>query len=229
MMRSRRATTPASLRKEYMDDPKKRYPDAPINQKRDDEPTSMAAVLAQMAQMQHETARLLLEMKQSGTGDANVIEQLLEQQQQLLVKTKPENTDHPGISAFSYPEGDLKKPKPDLKCEFIWCGQEESKEQLTPEEIELRNRLEPGNYFVTKANGQKIKFNVAAKYTDGGKLESLNVWFPCKGDQRNDHMSSVAYLRQVLGEQVLSLEELMAQVNKLQGELASARSAQPVG
>lgn len=208
-----------------MDDPKKRYPDAPINQPKED--VNMAAVLAQMAAMQQETARLLLEMKQGGGGDAGVIEKLLEQQQQLLVKTKPENTDHPGISAFSYPEGDLARPKPPLKCKFIWCGQEESVEQLTPEEVELRNRLEPGNYKVTKANGVRIAFNVAAKYTDAGALEELNVWFPCKGDHKSDHMSSVAYLRQVLGEQVLSLEELMAENARLRAmaaELAPARA-----
>lgn len=211
-----------------MDDPKKRFPDAPINRRDDEpEPVSMAAVFAQMASMQQEFARALLEIKQGGAGDSGVIDKLLEQQQQLLVKTKPENTDHPGISAFSNPKGDLADPKPPLKCRFIWCGQEESVEQLTPQEVELRNKLQPGNYKVTKANGVRIAFNVAAKYTDAGALEELNVWFPCKGDHKGDHMSSVAYLRQVLGEQVLSLEELMAENARLRAmaaELAPARA-----
>jgi hypothetical protein len=213
-----------------MDDPKKRFPDAPIN-KRDvlEEPSQpdMTSLLVQMAQMQQETARLIAEMKSSGSSaNAGVVETLLEQQAQLLVKTRPENTDHPGVSVYSYPEGDLKRPKPDLKCQFIWCGQEESKDQLTPEEIELRNRLEPGNYFVTKANGTRIKFNVTPKYTDGGKLEQLTVWYPCKGDQKGDHMSNVAYLRQVLGEEVLSIEQLMAENAKLRA--AAAELTRPV-
>jgi len=212
-----------------MDDPKKRFPDAPINQPKADEPVNMATVLSQMAQMQQETAKLLLEMKQTGSGDASVIDRLLEQQQQLLVKTKPENTDHPGISVFSYPEGDLAaaaagKVKA-LKCKFIWCGQEESAEQLTPEEVDLRNRLEPGTYQVTKANGVRIKFVVTGKYTDGGTLEVLDVWFPCKGDHKGDHMSSVAYIRQVLGEQVLSLEELMAENARLRASAAQLATA----
>jgi hypothetical protein len=202
-----------------IDDPKTRMrPQEP----KDDPAPDMTNVLAQMAAMQAETARLLLEMKQgSGGGNADVIAKLLEQQSQLLVKTKPENTDHPGISVFSYPEGDLKRPKPVLKCKFFWCGHEESADQLTPEEIDLRNQLEPGEYKVTKANGVEIKFTVTPKYTDAGRLEEMAVSYPCKkGEQRTDHMSNVAYLRQVLGERVPSLEELMAENARLRAVAA---------
>jgi hypothetical protein len=203
-----------------MDDPKKRY--QPTPRETEPEPPETASLLMQMAAMQQETAKLLAEMRQSGNGaNAGVVEQLLQQQQQLLVKTRPENAEHPGISAYSYPEGELARPKPDLKCRFIWCGQEESKDQLTPEEIELRNQLVPGNYHVTKANGVRIKFTVSAKHTDGGVLEELNVWFPCKGDQRNDHMSNIAYLKQVLGEEVLSVEALMAENARLREQAAA--------
>jgi hypothetical protein len=187
--------------------------------------TGMAGLLAQMAAMQQETARLLLEMRQSGTsGNAGAIEKLLEQQERLLVKTRPENAEHPGISVYSYPEGELTRPKPELKCKFIWCGQEESRDQLTPEEIDLRNKLEPGTYKVTKANGQRISFNVAAKRTDSGKLEQLTVWFPCKNEHKTDHMSNVAYLRQVLGESIPSLEELMRENARLRSEAESLRA-----
>lgn len=203
-----------------IDDPKTRV--KAVEPKEDPAPeTNMAALMAQMAAMQQETARLLLEMKQSGgTQNAAVIETLLAQQEQLLVKTRPENTEHPGISVYSYPEGELRRPKPDLKCQFIWCGQEESKDQLTPEEIELRNQLEPGNYFVTKANGSRIKFTVTAKYTDGGKLEQLEVWYPCRGEHKSDHMHNTAYLRQVLGEKIASIEDMMAENARMRAELA---------
>lgn len=208
-----------------IDDPKTRYKPEP----KEDAP-DMTSLLVQMAQMQQETARLIAEMKQSGSSaNAGVVETLLEQQAQLLVKTRPENAEHPGISVYSYPEGDLAATRAgkvkQLKCKFIWCGQEESVDQLTPEEVALRNRLEPGNYMVTKANGNQIKFNVTPKYTDGGKLEELNVWFPCKGDQRHDHMSNVAYLRQVLGESVMSIEQLMAENAKLRAQAAELTRA----
>ena len=204
-----------------IDDPKTRVrPAEPKDEPVTAEP-NMAALLTQMAAMQAETARLLLEMKQSGgTQNAAVIETLLAQQEQLLVKTRPENTEHPGISAYSYPEGERARPKPDLKCQFIWCGQEESKDQLTPEEIELRNQLEPGNYFVTKANGQRIKFLVTAKHTDGGTLEQLEVWFPCKNEHKTDHMHNTAYLRQVLGEPVASIEDMLAENARMRKQLA---------
>lgn len=195
-----------------IDDPKTRQrreePEAPT--------ADMAGLLTQMAQMQQETARLLLEMKQSGSSaNAGVIETLLAQQEQLLVKTRPENAEHPGISVYSYPEGEKARPKADLKCKFIWCGQEESKEQLTPEEIDLRNQLEPGEYKVTKANGNQITFRVTGKKTDAGKLEQLDVWYPCRNEHKTDHMSNVAYLRQVLGAHIPSLEDLLAENARL--------------
>lgn len=196
-------------------------------QPKSDDPAAatMTDLLLQMQQMQQETARLLLEMRQSGSSaNAGIIEKLLQTQEQLLVKTQPSNTDHPGISVYSYPEGERVRPKPELKCRFIWCGQEESRDQLTPEEIELRNQLEPGLYHVTKANGQRIKFEVTAKRTDHGKLESLEIFFPCKNEHRNDHMSNVAYLRQVLGEAVPSLEDLIRENARLRAEAESLRS-----
>src|SRR5688572_1409437 len=33
---------------------------------------------------------------------------------------KPENTNHPAISAFSYPEGDRQKPKAPLPYQLFW-------------------------------------------------------------------------------------------------------------
>ena len=201
-----------------MDDPKKRYQPIP----RDTEPTEpsategIAAVLAQMA-------TLLGEMRSSGNsgGDTSVIAKLLEQQERLLVKTIPENAAHPGISVYSNPEGDLANPKPPLKCKMLWAGYEESTDTLTPLEVELLNRMEPGVYRVRKTNGVEIKLTVAAKRNDRDDLEELSFSFPCKGDARHDHGSKVSYLQQALGDRIPNADELLAEIAKLKAELVS--------
>lgn len=146
-------------------------------------------------------------------------------EQERLKREMPENKTAPGISVYSNPRGERDDPKPALKCKFYWCGPEERPEVLTPEEIILRNKLQPGDYRVTKSNGARINFKVTAQYKADGGVESLSVWFPCKkGDDRHDHRSNLDYLREVLGEKVQSAEELMAEVAKLRKELATAQA-----
>lgn len=203
-------------------------------QPKKDEPeqADMASLLTQMAQMQQETARLLLEMRQSGaTANAGAIERLLDQQEKLLVKTRPENTEHPGISVFSHPEGELARPKAQLKCPFTWCGADETWETLTPDEVEWRNRLvevveQKGALegFVTKANGDRIKFTATPKRTDAGTVEHMTVHYKCKDEHKADHMHNVAYLRQVLGEAIPSTGDLMAELTRLRAELDMAKA-----
>lgn len=126
-------------------------------------------------------------------------EKAAQAQQDLLVRTMPENTQAPGISAYSHPEGDLKRPKTPLKCEMFWVGFPLTADNLTPTEIAAVNDLRPGDYFVTKGNGDRIPFQVTAKTKINGALESLSVWFPCKGDQLHDHRSMTAYCREAMG------------------------------
>jgi hypothetical protein len=57
------------------------------------------------------------------------------------------NADHAHISAFSYPEGDLARPKPRHRApdgrarEVYFNGGREHEEQLTPEEIDAYNMI----------------------------------------------------------------------------------------
>lgn len=53
----------------------------------------------------------------------------------------PENPQHPGISAYSYPEGDLAHEKPKLSRETYFCGAREDEEHLTPGEILAYNAI----------------------------------------------------------------------------------------
>jgi hypothetical protein len=168
----------------------------------------------------------LLVMKESGNGgNGDVIEQLLQQQQQLLVKTRPENTEHPGISEYSYPEGDLVRPKPPLKCKILWCGFPETVETLRPDEIEWLNRLQPGVYEVTRTDGRRIEFKVEAKYDSKRELEELAVSFPCRGENRHNHGSKVNYCMQAMGAAIPSQAELLAENQRLLEQVAALRAA----
>jgi|SRR5215831_1578185 len=57
------------------------------------------------------------------------------------------NAFHPGISVFSYPEGDEARPKPFLVDKFgnprecYFCGTRQERESLTPREIILFNQI----------------------------------------------------------------------------------------
>lgn len=54
----------------------------------------------------------------------------------------PENKIHPGISAYSYPEGDQKRPKPKLSRKTIFCSYMQREDNLTPEEIDAFNAID---------------------------------------------------------------------------------------
>jgi len=182
--------------------------------------SDMLALIKQLAQ----------ELRANPTPDtSDTASKQVELIERLITKTHPENIDHPGIGIYSYPEGDLAHPKPALQCKIYWVGYELRTDTLTPTEIELLNRLKPGEFRVTKADGTGIPFRVSAKHSDkldaNGRptLEELSVWFPCKGDARQNHLSMTSYLQQALGDKLPTIEEALAELAKLKAELASAR------
>lgn len=73
---------------------------------------------------------------------------------------RPNNEFPPSISAFNL-RGDKDFPKPPLKCQMFlpWPCEPDSPE-LTREEIELLNILEPGEYIVKRNDNTKIKMTV---------------------------------------------------------------------
>jgi len=73
---------------------------------------------------------------QSQTADA--IKSLIEEQGRTQLKS---NAQAPGISVFSYPEGDTARPKPKLNMDTYFCGVRIREDELTPAEIELYNAL----------------------------------------------------------------------------------------
>ena len=75
---------------------------------------------------------------------------------------KPENSQHPGISAYSYPEGDLARPRQEMRCLTFWCGTKVEGDVDTAQEMELINQLQPGEYICSKSDGSTMPVTVSA-------------------------------------------------------------------
>lgn len=99
----------------------------------------------------------------------------------------PENAHHPGISAFSYPEGDRARPRPTLPFELYWKGFPIHREPKLSAwwELEQFVHLKPGNYTCSKRDGSALRVTVTAQYgADGETVERLTVDFPCDREMR---------------------------------------------
>jgi hypothetical protein len=156
-------------------------------------------------------------------GQTNGVNDRMEKMLELLSsreEARPhENHFNPPMKSHYNPDGDRDFPRPDLKCQIVCTGVRLHKDCLTRTEIDLFNRLEPGVYRVTKADGRSIPFTVTEKVDEGGKRERLNISYPCKSnEERSNHLSLTSYLQEVLGE-TKSTEALRAQIEQLKQQL----------
>lgn len=73
----------------------------------------------------------------------------------------PENKFHHNISAFNL-RGDKDFPRPLLRCDYFlpWPVKPSAAEELTREEIELLNLVEPGEHTILRSDRTKVKINV---------------------------------------------------------------------
>lgn len=93
---------------------------------------------------------------------------------------KPENTQHPGISAFSYPEGDKARPRPVLPFELWWAGYPIHRDLDVQHwyELEQYAKLRPGTFTVTRSDGSPMKVEIVGQKNGSGELTRLDVTFP---------------------------------------------------
>lgn len=98
-------------------------------------------------------AQLLSAAKGGNSADPALLAAL-----EVLKQTtkKRENETHHGKSIFSYPEGDLEKPRPVLPFQLFWQGYpvHENIDGVHWLELELLARLTPGEYRVSLANNE---------------------------------------------------------------------------
>ncbi len=172
-------------------------------------------------------AELLKQARETDNADIKArtavdAERLLLERERAM-REMPENKQPPLISVFN-PLGDRDHPRPELRCKTLWCGTEVKGDVETVEELTLLNQLVPGDFRVTKGNGEQIAFKVEARKDSAGKLEQVSVSFPCKGEHKTDHMSMAAYCRQALGETVQPVSELLSEVAALKAEVERMRA-----
>lgn len=149
------------------------------------------------------------------------VEQFAELLQTVKKTMKPENETHPGISAFSYPEGDVARPKPTLTRRTFVVGARMSEESLTPTEIELFNAITQS----CEAREGRWK----ARVVKNGTADELHITFPHK--EISDRMDLpkpglVCILRELIGGKAAAdPEALFARVAELEAKLAVLTAA----
>lgn len=133
---------------------------------------------------------------------------------------KRENEVHPHISVYSYPEGDIAAAAAGkikkLECETLWVGYPLEVEQLTPQEVDLLNELQPGDYMFERADGTRTAMAVEGRLDNAGRLSRKSVTFACRGDESKNLPSMVAHLRSALGKKSREAE--------LEAEVAALRA-----
>ena len=134
---------------------------------------------------------------------------------------KRENEQHPGLSVYSNPKGDVLDPKPDLKCKMFWVGYDLRTDTLTPEEVRLLNLAKPGMFQFKKTDGAVETITITGKQTADGSLERLEFHFPCRGDNRHNLPSMVSLLREI-SQEPSEADHLRQQLAALERELERA-------
>lgn len=197
-----------------MDDPKKR-----AKALETDEPDDLAL---QVAALQATVEALLKEKTQSGGISEEKLELILGRVAQMSADAaeraaNPSNKSHPGISVYSYPEGDRARPRPDFKCLMFWAGYPMGTDTTTAEEIELLNQAVPGVFTITRTDGSPMQLTVEGTADAAGNLSRLEFVFATK-ENRETLPSLTGMLRQaykIKTPEQLELERLRKEVEEL--------------
>ena len=155
-------------------------------------------------------------------GISELAKQVARQADETARTVVKSNAQHPGKSAFSYPEGDVARPKPDLRYRTFVAHQRINKDELTPVELELLNKFESSK----EARGGTWK----ARVIQNGTTPELHVEFPCR---TNDDLAGLPSLVQILtelhyGSDAVDPSALATRMLAMERELAAfkARDAQ---
>lgn len=132
-------------------------------------------------------AALTAQAEKSTPLDADTLKQImLETNRTARKEAKPENETHPGISAFSYPEGDVARPRPVLPFEFYLNAYPCHKFPETEHwrELELMTQVQPGEFVVLRRDGTPMAVTVKADKDALGKITKLSVEFPISREEK---------------------------------------------
>jgi len=191
-----------------------KQPDDPLDE------TAGEDLATQVAALQA-TVQALLAQKAGGLGE-DKLEAILLRVAQMSAEAQeraanPSNKTHPGMSVYSYPEGDRARPRPPLKCPMFWNGYDLTPDTTTAEEIELLNVAEPGEYTFVRSDKSTDRFQVKGERSPSGAFARLEFTFPTR-ENRETLPSMVDMLRagfHVKSPEQLELEALRRQVAAL--------------
>lgn len=128
----------------------------------------------------------LMAQQSNGITKETLAEILASQATAVQKAMKPENETHPGISAFSYPEGDRARPRPVLPHEFLYNNYPMHKFPETEHwrELELACEVVPGSYTVIRRDGSRMSVEVKGERNADGKLTKVSVEFPVSREEK---------------------------------------------
>jgi hypothetical protein len=123
----------------------------------------------------------------AGGMDLDALKVILgETAKQTQKAMRPENDTHPGLSALSYPEGDVARPRPVLPFELFWNGYpiHQFPETEHWRELELMAQLQPGEFTVIRKDGTPMAVTVRGEQDANGKVVKLSVEFPISREDK---------------------------------------------
>ena len=145
-------------------------------------------------------AVLELAQFQAATRAAEQVETQAAGAKAMQKAMRPENETAPGISFFSHPEGEQKRPKPPLPYELYWLGYpiHQFPETETWPEWELSAQLKPGTYTIVRKDFSTIKVEVTADRDAEGKIQKLLVTHSNKRAEKDRMPPRWVTMRQML-------------------------------
>lgn len=183
-----------------------------------DEPLSLAEQITALQQQ-----IVALEKRASGGGGIGPEElrQILAEITKVQAEAahhalNPSNADHLHVGHYTYPEGDLKRPRA-LKCQMFWIGYDMDLDITTAREVELLNLATPGTYTFHRLDGRPDKLAVRGEYAPDGTLSKLLFEFQAK-EERESLPPMGEMLRQAFGVPTAEeqrIAELEAQIRAL--------------
>ena len=187
---------------------------------------TLAAQVASMTQAQTQSGGITAEQLKTVMSDLVKVQADAHAQalREIAERDQRDDLNFPRISAYSYPEGDKARPRPALKCRMFWNGFDMDWDTTTAAELELLNRVEPGDYTFRRIDGTtREKIQVFGERNASGQLSKLEFHFPTK-EQRDTLPSMLSILRDIVGVQTPEQQE----IERLKAELHRLRPVEAV-
>jgi hypothetical protein len=147
---------------------------------------------------------------------ADIVGKLTEQQNRQV---RPSNAFTPGVSPFSYPEGDVARPKPTFHQQVFYNGHHEELDQLTPAEIDAYNAL---SRSLAGPEARRTARNGTWEARISRNNDQLQIFVPCKTQEQLQNLppSLILIIRELMDGKTIDPTDLLSQVDALRARVA---------